>query len=415
MEAVGGALGEEARTKRAHVLLGPTVNMHRSPLGGRHFEGYSEDPLLAARTAAAYVRGVQSRGVAACVKHFVANDSEFERMTISSELDARTLRELYLPPFEAAVREAGAWALMTAYNGVNGPTCSAHAALLIDLLRDEWGFDGVVMSDWYGTKDTVASARNGLDLEMPGPPRFFGAAARRRRASAARSSRRCSTRRCGGCSASSRGPARSTSPRSLCPRRRSTAPTTARSPARLRRVDRAAAERGRRAAAAARGAAAARRDRPERAPHHAPGRRQRARLAALPDERAGRAPRGARERGRGRLRGGLHELPPPARARRRRARAGDLREHGPLGHVHRRAPRPPAGLHLARLRRARPERAAFLGAPQRRARARERGPPPLLAHLRRARAALRRRRSSWWTAGRRPSPATPTSASATPR
>jgi beta-glucosidase len=175
VEAVGGALGEEARTKRAHVLLGPTVNMHRSPLGGRHFEGYSEDPLLAARTAAAYVRGVQSRGVAACVKHFVANDSEFERMTISSELDARTLRELYLPPFEAAVREAGAWALMAAYNGVNGPTCSAHAALLTELLRDEWGFDGLVMSDWYGTKDTVESAKNGLDLEMPGPPRFFGA------------------------------------------------------------------------------------------------------------------------------------------------------------------------------------------------------------------------------------------------
>jgi beta-glucosidase len=175
VEAVGGALGEEARTKRAHVLLGPTVNMHRSPLGGRHFEGYSEDPFLAARTAAAYVRGVQSRGVAACVKHFVANDSEFERMTISSELDAQTLRELYLPPFEAAVREAGAWALMAAYNGLNGPTCSAHPALLVELLREEWGFDGVVMSDWYGTKDTVASARNGLDLEMPGPPRFFGA------------------------------------------------------------------------------------------------------------------------------------------------------------------------------------------------------------------------------------------------
>ncbi len=175
IEAVGGALGEEARSKRAHVLLAPTVNMHRSPLGGRHFEGYSEDPLLAARIAAAFVRGVQGHGVSACVKHFVANDSEFERMTISSELDARTLRELYLPPFEAAVREAGAWALMAAYNGVNGPTCSAHHALLVELLREEWGWDGVVMSDWYGTKDTLASARNGLDLEMPGPPRFFGA------------------------------------------------------------------------------------------------------------------------------------------------------------------------------------------------------------------------------------------------
>lgn len=176
VEAVGVALGEEARTKRAHVLLGPTVNMHRTPLGGRHFEGYSEDPLLSARTAAAFVRGVQSRGVAACVKHFVANDSEFERMTISSELDERTLRELYLPPFEAALRETGAWSVMTAYNGVNGPTCSANAELLVRLLRDEWGWDGVAMSDWYGTKDTVASARNGLDLEMPGPPRFFGAA-----------------------------------------------------------------------------------------------------------------------------------------------------------------------------------------------------------------------------------------------
>jgi len=175
IEAVGVALGEEARSKHAHVLLGPTVNMHRSPLGGRHFEGYSEDPLLAARTAAAFVRGVQSQQVAACVKHFVANDSEFERMTISSEVDARTLRELYLPPFEAAVREAGAWCVMAAYNGLNGPTCSANPELLIRLLRDEWGFDGVVMSDWYGTKDTVASANFGLDLEMPGPPRFFGA------------------------------------------------------------------------------------------------------------------------------------------------------------------------------------------------------------------------------------------------
>ena len=175
VEALGVALGEEARSKRAHVLLAPTVNMHRSPLGGRHFEGYSEDPQLAARTAAAFVRGVQSQGVAACVKHFVANDSEFERMTISSEVDARTLRELSLPPFEAAVREAGAWSLMAAYNGLNGPTCSAHAALLNGILRDEWGFDGVVMSDWYGTKDSVASANSGLDLEMPGPPRFFGA------------------------------------------------------------------------------------------------------------------------------------------------------------------------------------------------------------------------------------------------
>ncbi len=171
---VGAALGEEARTKHAHVLLGPTVNMHRSPLGGRHFEAYSEDPCLASALAAAFVRGVQSRGVAACVKHFVCNDSEFERMTISSEVDERALREIYLPPFEAAVRDAGAWSVMAAYNGLNGPTCSANSELLRRILKQEWGFDGLVMSDWFGTKDTLESAKHGLDLEMPGPARFLG-------------------------------------------------------------------------------------------------------------------------------------------------------------------------------------------------------------------------------------------------
>ncbi len=170
---VGKRLGIEAKRKNAHALLAPTVNIHRHPLAGRNFECYSEDPLLSARMAVAYITGVQSQGVACTVKHFVANDSEFERMTISSEVDDRTLREISLVPFEAAVKEAGTWALMTAYNRVNGPYCSEHAPLLA-MLRDEWEFDGLVMSDWFGTHSTAAAANAGLDLEMPGPPQFFG-------------------------------------------------------------------------------------------------------------------------------------------------------------------------------------------------------------------------------------------------
>jgi beta-glucosidase len=170
---IGIRLGVEARRKQAHALLAPTVNIHRHPLAGRNFECYSEDPYLSARMAVAYITGVQSQGVGCTVKHFVANDSEFERMTISSEVDERTLREISLVPFEAAVKEAGTWALMTAYNRVNGPYCSEHAEL-ITMLREEWGFDGLVMSDWYGTHSTVPAANAGLDLEMPGPPQFFG-------------------------------------------------------------------------------------------------------------------------------------------------------------------------------------------------------------------------------------------------
>jgi beta-glucosidase len=170
---VGVRLGVEARRKQAHALLAPTVNIHRHPLAGRNFECYSEDPHLSARMAVAYITGVQSQGVGCTVKHFVANDSEFERMTISSEVDERTLREISLVPFEAAVKEAGTWALMTAYNRVNGTYCSEHAEL-IAMLRDEWGFDGLVMSDWYGTHSTVPAASAGLDLEMPGPAQFFG-------------------------------------------------------------------------------------------------------------------------------------------------------------------------------------------------------------------------------------------------
>jgi beta-glucosidase len=170
---VGKRLGVEARRKQAHALLAPTVNMHRHPLAGRNFECYSEDPVLSARMAVAYITGVQSQGVGCTVKHFVANDSEFERMTISSEVDERTLREISLVPFEAAVKEAATWALMTAYNRVNGTYCSEHAEL-ITMLRDEWQFEGLIMSDWYGTHSTVPAASAGLDLEMPGPPQWFG-------------------------------------------------------------------------------------------------------------------------------------------------------------------------------------------------------------------------------------------------
>jgi beta-glucosidase len=174
VEQVGRRIGNEARRKQCHVLLAPTVNIHRHPLAGRNFECYSEDPYLTSRMAVAYIEGVQSNDVGCSVKHFAANDSEFERMTISSEVDERTLREITLPPFEAAVREAGVWSVMTAYNRLNGEFCSAHPWLIDTLLKVEWGFDGVVVSDWYGTHSTVDAARAGLDLEMPGPPQYFG-------------------------------------------------------------------------------------------------------------------------------------------------------------------------------------------------------------------------------------------------
>ncbi len=171
---VGRALGREARSKSAHVLLAPTVNLHRTPIGGRNFECLSEDPVLTAELAVAYIEGVQAEGVAACVKHFAGNDTEFDRMTISSEIDERTLRELYLVPFEAAVRRAGVRAVMSGYNRLNGTYCSEHHWLLTEVLRDEWGFDGAVISDWFGTHSAGPSLLAGLDLEMPGPARLRG-------------------------------------------------------------------------------------------------------------------------------------------------------------------------------------------------------------------------------------------------
>ncbi len=169
IEQIGQALGEEAQTKGARLLLGPTVNMHRSPLSGRNFECFSEDPYLTARIAVSYIQGLQSRNVGATVKHFVCNDSEFERNSINSEVDERALREIYLPPFQAAVQEARTWSVMASYNKVNGVFASENATTLLTILKQEWGFDGFVMSDWFGTKSTAASINNGLDLEMPGP------------------------------------------------------------------------------------------------------------------------------------------------------------------------------------------------------------------------------------------------------
>lgn len=173
VEELGRLLAFESRRKGVDVLLAPTVNLHRTPYGGRHFECFSEDPLLTARIGIAYVRGVQAAGVAATVKHFVANDSETQRMSLDVRVGERALRELYLAPFEAIVREAGVWAVMAAYNGVNGPPMT-ESPLLRDILHDEWGFDGVVMSDWFATRTTAPSAGAALDLVMPGPAGPWG-------------------------------------------------------------------------------------------------------------------------------------------------------------------------------------------------------------------------------------------------
>ena len=162
-------LAFEARRKGVDVLLAPTINLHRTPLGGRAFECFSEDPYLTARIGAAYVRGLQDAGVAATAKHFVANDSETSRLTLDAVVDEDVLRELYLAPFA----DIGAWVVMAAYNGVNGTTMTA-SPLLNGVLKGEWGFDGVVISDWGAARDTVATGAAGLDLVMPGPAGPWG-------------------------------------------------------------------------------------------------------------------------------------------------------------------------------------------------------------------------------------------------
>jgi beta-glucosidase len=171
---VGDLLGRETLRRTSHVLLAPAVNLHRTPIGGRTFEYYSEDPELTARLSVEYVKGVQAHDVAATVKHFVANDTEVDRHTVDVDVDERVLRELYLRPFEACIGEAGAWAVMSAYNRLAGEFCAANTELLRVILRDEWGFDGAVMSDWYGAHEAAPSANGGLSIEMPGPPQVYG-------------------------------------------------------------------------------------------------------------------------------------------------------------------------------------------------------------------------------------------------
>ncbi|MGW1986736.1 glycoside hydrolase family 3 C-terminal domain-containing protein [Streptomyces collinus] len=172
VEELGGLLASEARRKGVHAVLAPNLNLHRSPLAGRHFECFSEDPELTGRMGAALVRGIQAHGVAATAKHFVANDAETDRLTVDVRAGERTLREVHLAPFEAAVA-AGVRLVMAGYNRVNGTTMTAHP-LLTAPLKTEWGFDGVVVSDWGAVRDTLTTARAGLDLLMPGPAEEWG-------------------------------------------------------------------------------------------------------------------------------------------------------------------------------------------------------------------------------------------------
>ncbi|MCL2023672.1 MAG: glycoside hydrolase family 3 C-terminal domain-containing protein [Oscillospiraceae bacterium] len=167
IQELGVTLAKEAMAERVAVLLGPAINIKRSPLCGRNFEYLSEDPYLAGEMAAAYTDGVQANGVGVCLKHFAANNQERRRMSNSSVVDERTLREIYLPAFEKVVKRSGAWSVMCAYNKLNGTYCSENKRLLTDILRDEWGFDGVVISDWGAVCDRVKGICAGLDLEMP--------------------------------------------------------------------------------------------------------------------------------------------------------------------------------------------------------------------------------------------------------
>jgi beta-glucosidase len=169
LSEMSGAIADEARSAGVDVVLGPGVNIKRSPVGGRNFEYFSEDPFLAGELAVRYIEGMQARGVGSSLKHFAVNNLETRRMTVDAIVDERALREIYLPAFEAAVTRARPWTVMSAYNRVNGTYASQHRGLLIQILREEWGFDGVVVSDWGGVQDRVAAIAGGTDLEMPGP------------------------------------------------------------------------------------------------------------------------------------------------------------------------------------------------------------------------------------------------------
>jgi beta-glucosidase len=166
---LGEVIAEECIALKVDVILGPGVNMKRTPLCGRSFEYYSEDPYLAGEMAVSFIQGVQSKGVGTSLKHFAANNQEYQRSTISSVVDERTLREIYLPAFEAAVRKAKPWTVMCAYNKLNGTYAAENHRLLTEILREEWGFEGFVVSDWGAVHDRVEALGAGLDLEMPGP------------------------------------------------------------------------------------------------------------------------------------------------------------------------------------------------------------------------------------------------------
>ena len=174
IERVGAALAEETRALGCDILLGPCVNIVRSPLGGRNFETYSEDPFLAGKIATAYVKGVQSRQVGTSLKHYALNNQEFERNRGSSVVDERTMREIYLPAFEVTVRDAQPWTVMCSYNRINGIYASENYYTLTEILRNEWGFEGIVVSDWGANHTIVESVEAGLDIEMPGPAKYYG-------------------------------------------------------------------------------------------------------------------------------------------------------------------------------------------------------------------------------------------------
>ncbi|KAJ9446164.1 Thermostable beta-glucosidase B [Diplonema papillatum] len=171
VQAAAQAIGDECRSLRVHLLLGPGVNGKRSPLAGRNFEYFSEDPFLASEMAVAFVKGLQSRGVGACLKHYVGNEQETRRLVVNSVISERPLHEIYLFPFARVIKKAKPWAVMAAYNSVNGTTCTNHTFLLTSILRERLGFKGLVLSDWGAVKHKVAAHREGLDLEMPGPGR----------------------------------------------------------------------------------------------------------------------------------------------------------------------------------------------------------------------------------------------------
>ena len=164
---MGAVVGQDARARGVHFMLGPGVNISRSPLCGRNFEYFGEDPFLASRTAVAYIQGMQSQGVSATIKHYMGNNQEFLRHDADAIIDERTMREIYLPTFEAAVKEAHVGAIMDSYNLINGEHATQNARLNNEIAKKEWGFEGIVMSDWDATYDGVAAANGGLDLEMP--------------------------------------------------------------------------------------------------------------------------------------------------------------------------------------------------------------------------------------------------------